>query len=169
MQAEKHDPAVRAQALEEIEHEPDVAVLRVELRFVEKVHVGRGTSCPLKQERGARALEGPDLVRLVVMNRQAIALTVADAMNILAHDAHPAGRREIAAGNELEECRLAGTVRPHDADDGRLLDDEIRLERKRHLAVEHAAGIALGERVDAKERGGHRLEDSYTPSSRSRS
>ena len=38
VQAEEHQPAVVAQAAEEVEHEADVAVLCVELGFVEQVH-----------------------------------------------------------------------------------------------------------------------------------
>lgn len=38
VQAQKHQPLLRAQGAEEVEHETDVAVLRVELRLVEEVH-----------------------------------------------------------------------------------------------------------------------------------
>ena len=37
MQADEHHPALVPQAAEEVEHEADVAVLRVELRLVEEV------------------------------------------------------------------------------------------------------------------------------------
>ena len=44
MQAQEHEPPVAPQPPEEIQHEADVAVLRVELRLVEEVHVRRRRS-----------------------------------------------------------------------------------------------------------------------------
>ena len=91
MQAYKHEPAVGAQPAEEIEHEPDIAVLGVELRLVEQMHVRRRTHCPFEHERWPRTLERPHLIRLVVMKREAVALAVAHAMDVLAQDADAPG------------------------------------------------------------------------------
>ena len=155
MQAEKHEPSVVAQPAEEIQHEADVAVLRVELRLVEKMHLRRRAPRTLEQERGPGALERADLVRLVVVDGEAVAIAIPDAVNILSADAHLAGRRLVAAGDELEERRLAGAVRPQHADDRRRIDDEVGFQRKRHLAAKRPARVALGDGVDVQERRGH--------------
>jgi hypothetical protein len=125
------------------------------LRLVEEMYLGRGAARTFEQERGLGALECADLVGLVVVDGEAVAIAIPDAVNILSIDAHLAGRRLVAAGDELEQRRLAGTVRPQHPDDRRRVDDEVRFERKRHFAAKGAARVALRDGIDVQERGGH--------------
>ena len=69
--------------MEKIQHKADVTVLGVELRLIEQMNHGvRGTG-GFEHERRTRAGKMTHLVGLVVMNGQAIALTVFDLMNIM--------------------------------------------------------------------------------------
>ena len=139
MHAEEHDVALAPQALEELEHEADVAVLDRELRLVEQVHERpRRDPARSQQERRHGAPIGAHLVRLVVVDRKPVALAVADPVHVAAVDQHAARGRRVAAGEKLEQRRLAGAVRAHDADRPRRVDGEIRRQRER-LATRPAA------------------------------
>src|SRR5690606_5044646 len=67
--AEEHQPSLRAQPAEEVEHEADIAVLRVELRLVEQVHDGIGAAGALQERVWHPGAEMPDLIGLVVVDR----------------------------------------------------------------------------------------------------
>ena len=54
VQAEEHQPALVAQLAEEIEHEADVAVLRVELRLVEQMDLGAARGARSSMTDGTR-------------------------------------------------------------------------------------------------------------------
>ncbi len=91
---------------------------------------------------------------------------VAHAVDVLAGDQHPARRRPVAAGDELEQRRLARPVRPHDADDRRRGDREIGVQRERQLRAEH--GRACSACAPAR-RASSGVGIAQAPSSRARS
>ncbi len=170
MQAEKDQPIAAAQGAEEVEHEADVAVLRIELRLVEEMDQRVAPSRARHQRLRAAALERAHLVRLVVVDRQPVALAVAHRVDVLAIDQDAARARPVAAGDELEQRRLAGAVRPHDADDAGLVDAEVGGERERHLRPQQTARVLPLEAIDVKERRRHHAPSSSArraPSSRS--
>src|SRR5688572_18796693 len=74
MQAHEHQAATIAKAAEEVEHEADVAVLCIELWFVEQMNAGALGVCALLQESGLEASVVTHLVRLVVMHGQSVTL-----------------------------------------------------------------------------------------------
>ncbi len=62
------------------------------------------------------------------MNREPVALAIADAMDVAPFDQHAARARAVAAGDELEQRRLAGAIGTEQTDRARRVDGEIRFE-----------------------------------------
>jgi hypothetical protein len=77
------------------------------------------------------------------LKRRALAIT--DAMNVLPGRDDASGAWLIAAGYQFEQRSLAGTVRPHDADDSGLRHDEISLQAERRGAIEQSACVDLAQ------------------------
>jgi len=76
-------------------------------------------------------------------------------MDVLPVDQHAPGARLIAAGDELEQGRLARAVRPHHTDDRRPVDREVGVQREGGLSLRPAALVALGQRLDTQQRVRH--------------
>src|SRR3546814_14465830 len=70
VQAQEHHAALGAQAAEEVEHEADIAVLGVELWFVEQVDQRVVAAGPVHQEGRPDAPEMPDLIGLVIRSEE---------------------------------------------------------------------------------------------------
>src|SRR5438876_8951349 len=164
VQGQKHQSPLGAQAPEEREHEPDVAVVDVELRLVEEMH--ERVVLPRAREQGVEhpPSKAAHLVGLVVVDRQPVAFVVSDPMDVATRAQDGARRGAITAGDQLEQGRLAGAVGAEHAHDGRLADGEVGLERKRRRS-EEAKAVFLAERAYLEERSGH----GQNPSSRVRS
>jgi hypothetical protein len=117
----QHEPLRGAQAPEELQHEADVPVLGDELRLVEQVDERPVRGRALQQEVRPGSAEPPELIGLMMMDGEPVALVVAHAVDILTRAADPASGRAVAARDELEQRRLARAVRAEYAHDGRLL------------------------------------------------
>ena len=141
VQRDQHQPLLGAQAPEEPEHEADVAVLGAELRLVEEVDQRIGGAGALEHEVGPGAAKAADLVGLVVVDGEPVALVVAHAVDVLAGAVDGAGRRPVAAGDQLEQRGLARAVGPQHADDGRRVDPELGFERERRLGAPAGAAV----------------------------
>ena len=89
------------------------------------------------------------------MDREAIALAVFDAMDVGAGDVDMARGRRVRAGHHLEQRGLAGAVRPDDADDRGLVDDEIGFKRERRAAHDAAPRVDLADVIEDEQRRGH--------------
>ena len=64
----------------------------------------------------------------MVVNREPVALAIPDAVNVAPIDQHAPAARAIAAGDELEQRRLAGAVGTEKTDRAGRVDGEIRFE-----------------------------------------
>src|SRR4029434_3781576 len=67
-------------------------------------------------------------IRLMVVNREPVALAIPDAVNVTPLHQHASAAWAIAAGDELEQRRLAGTVGSEKTDRAGRIDYEIRFE-----------------------------------------
>src|SRR5215213_2613663 len=155
VQADEDELALGAQLAEKVEHEADVAVLGVELRLVEEVKHRLLRRRRREQRRGNVLREGAHLVGLVVVDREPVALAVLDPVDVGAGDEHAPGGRRVRAGDHLEQRRLAGPVRPDDADDAAVREGKVRLEREGRPAHERAAAVDLPQALEDEEGGGH--------------
>jgi hypothetical protein len=120
--------------------------------LVEQVHHGLVRAGGLEQERRPQAAKTPQLVRLVVVQCQPAALVGTHAVDVLARHAHPARARLVAAGDQLEQGGLAGTVGAHDADHPRSVDAQIGLQLERGAATRPAAAVALDQPLHLQQR-----------------
>src|SRR5436190_6105911 len=148
MQADEDQPAFASEPAEEIEHETDVAVLRVELRLVEQVHARIVAACVFEKQRWRTDTPLADLIRLVIVDRQPIALPRLDPVDVLTRAEHAPGIGNIAASDHFEQRRLAGAVRAENADNLGLGELQLDLERKRRLPSEPTAPVALVQPVE---------------------
>jgi len=89
------------------------------------------------------------------VDREPVAFAIAHRMDGLPVDQHAPGARLIAAGDELEQGRLARAVRPHHTDDRRPVDREVGVQREGGLSLRPAALVALGQRLDTQQRVRH--------------
>ena len=90
---------------------------------------------------GPRALERAHLVRLVVVDRQAVALAVADAVDVLARDPHAArvGRLlPVMSSNSVVLPEPFGPMTPTIVG---ASTTKVGLERERHLARRSGRGV----------------------------
>lgn len=98
------------------------------------------------------------------MNGQPVALAIFHIVNILSSAEDIACGRLIAAGNQFEQCRLAGSVRPHDTDDLRIFHREISLEPKGLALPDNTSVVCFLQIPDLQ----HRCVHGYTPNNRLR-
>ncbi len=86
------------------------------------------------------------------MNRQPVALAVLDPVNIGAGDIDMAGGGRVGTGHHLEQCGLAGAIRADHADNRRLVDHEIGLQRERRPAHQAPARVDLADMIEDQQR-----------------
>src|SRR4051794_32222794 len=99
LDAQEDDVSIVAQAAEEFEDEADVAILDGKLRLVEQVAEGACPLRPLQHPRHARLVESPNLVGLVIVDGEPIALGVANTVDVAAVHEHAPLAWRIAAGD----------------------------------------------------------------------
>jgi hypothetical protein len=76
-------------------------------------------------------------------------------MNIGAGNIDVSSRRRVRSRHHLEQRGLAGSVRSDDADDRRLIDHEIGLERKCRAAQDAPLHVDLANAIEDQQRRTH--------------
>ena len=82
------------------------------------------------------------------MNSQTVALPVLDVMDILPGAQHLALGWLVGSGDQFKQGCFSRTVGPHNANDLRLINFEIRLKPKGFLLVEKPALVDFTKPVD---------------------
>ena len=139
--AHEHQSAFLTQFHEKIQHETDVAVLSVELRFIEQMYHGVVAICRFQHETWPGALEMAYLVGLVVVNGQSVSLIIFYIVNIVTVAIYFPPGGLIAAGDQFKQGRLSRTVWPHHSNDRRFFDGKVNLDLKCHLPGERSPGV----------------------------
>src|SRR3990167_9573797 len=117
------------------------------------MHDGIAAAGGLHHEIGPRPREAADLVALVVVDGQTVALAIAHALHVVARDHDPAFGRNIGTGDHFEQGRLARAIRSHHAHDGGLVDPEVDVEPEGRGAVEQAAAVDFADALQRQQRG----------------
>ena len=97
------------------------------------------------------------LVRLVVVDREAITFVVTYIVNVLPHHHDSARTGQIAAGNQFEQRGFSRTVRSHHADNRGFFDVEVGFQRKSNLLVDQTACVFFTQLINLEKWNAHNL------------
>ena len=97
------------------------------------------------------------LIRLVVMDGQAIALVVTYIVNILPHHHDSTRAWQIAAGDQLEQRGFPRPIWPHHTYNRRFLDAKVCFQREGDSFIDQAARIFFAQIINFEKWHAHYL------------